>query len=546
VAGLAALEQLKQLMGFRLVIVTTLLLAAVYVEVGSRGALPFNPLYFLIAATYALTVVHALVLERLPYRAQVYLQVGGDLLTITGLVYVTGGARTGFILLYPLAVLTGSALLVRGWGATLSFLATLLYAGILLLVRGGLLPPQGLSDVLLLEPKHILYTVFVTGVACAAVGMIGSYLAQSLRTVGARLEEASEQVADLQQLNEDIVNSIQSGLMTCDAQGRILYSNAFGDSILGLPSAKSRGRTLSEVFGSASLEVAALGVRAVHENLSRVEISHERPDGVTVELGVSVSPLATAEPGGEGYLLVFQDLTKIKRLEAEVRLKEKLAAVGEVAAQLAHEIRNPLGSISGSAQVLMAEPGFSDEQDRLLRIITRESRRLSDTLNQVLLQARPSPASPGPVDVGSVVSEAMTLLRNAPEVGPAHHISFESDGESYVCLADRDQIAQVFWNLARNGLEAMPGGGELQVRLSRTAKDVSLVIRDQGRGMTSEEQRRIFEPFRSGSSVGVGLGLAIVYRIVKEHRGDIQVRSGAAGGTEVEVRLPLVPSPQSS
>jgi len=543
VAGPAALEQLKQLMGFRLVIVTTLLLAAVYVEVGSRAPLPINPYYFLIGATYGLTVVHALVLERLPYRAQVYLQVGGDLLTITGLVYVTGGARTGFILLYPLAVLTGSALLVRGWGVTLSVLATLLYAGILLLVRGGLLPPQGLSDVPLLEPKHLLYPVFVTGVACAAVGMIGSYLARSLRAVGERLEEASEQVADLQQLNEVIVNSIQSGLMTCDAQGRILYSNAFGDSILGLPSAKSKGRTLSEVFGS-SLEGAALGVRALHDDLSRVQISHERPDGVEVELGVSVSPLATVEPGGEGYLLVFQDLTKIKRLEAEVRLKEKLAAVGEVAAQLAHEIRNPLGSISGSAQVLMADPGFSDEQDRLLRIITRESRRLSDTLNQVLLQARPSPASPGPVDVGSVVSEAMTLLRNAPEVGPAHDISFESDGASHVCLADRDQIAQVFWNLARNGLEAMPGGGELRVSLSRKAKDVSLVFRDQGRGMTSEERRRVFEPFRSGSSVGVGLGLAIVYRIVKEHRGDIQVRSGAAGGTEVEVLLPLLPSPQ--
>ena len=182
-----------------------------------------------------------------------------------------------------------------------------------------------------------------------------------------------------------------------------------------------------------------------------------------------------------------------------MRTKEKLAAVGEMAAQLAHEIRNPLGSIRGSAQVLMGEPELGEEQGRLLSIISRESKRLSDTLNRFLYQAR-SPARPhDPVDLRPVVEEAVTLLRNGAEVGPNHEVRFEADEGPHVCLADPDQIAQVFWNLARNGLEAMPDGGRLEVTLRRVASDVVLTVSDQGRGMGRDEQRRLFEP-RPGSA----------------------------------------------
>jgi two-component system sensor histidine kinase PilS (NtrC family) len=262
-----------------------------------------------------------------------------------------------------------------------------------------------------------------------------------------------------------------------------------------------------------------------------------------VDLGVSVSRLETEEAGRGGYLLVFQDLTEIKRLEQEVRMKEKLAAVGEMAAHLAHEIRNPLGAISGSAQMLLGEAHMSRDRQRLLGIITRESKRLSDALSQFLHQARASPSQREPIDVGPVISGAVELLRNSPELGPRHRLTFETDGGSHVCLADPDQIAQVFWNLARNAVEAMPEGGLLSIRLVSSASDVVLLVRDEGRGMGGEEQRRLFLPFQSGTRMGTGLGLAIVYRIVREHHGDISVRSIPSRGTEVEVRLPLVGVP---
>jgi len=542
-------QGLRRLMMFRVVMITTLLLIAISVEAVSETLLRVNPLYFLIAGTYALTLFYALALKFLPWtRAQVYVQVILDLAVITGLVYLTGGAgtRAGFILLYPISVLSGSVLLYRNQGLVLAAAASLMYAAILGAVRSGRVPVQGLYDVPFMPIQHLVYSVFVAGVACATVALIGSYLSQSLHSAGERLVEAVEQVADLRELNEVIVNSIQSGLLTADDGGRILHLNTFGEGILGRRNLDARGRTLREVFGSDLLEPSTLRVRAASRGLARLEIVYRNLEGEIVDLGVSVSKLETLDPAGGGFLLVFQNLTDVKRLEAEVRVKEKLAAVGEMAAQLAHEIRNPLGSISGSAQVLMGEPNMSAEQAQLLAIITRESRRLSDALNQFLFQARPAAPRPGPVDLGPVIREAVTLLRNAPEVGPGHHVEFEADEGPHVCMADRDQMLQVFWNLVRNGLEAMPAGGRLRVRLARRDNEVVLGVYDEGRGMASEEQPRIFEPFHSGAGMGTGLGLAIVYRIVQQHQGDIRVRSTRGKGTGVEVHLPLVAVPVSA
>jgi two-component system sensor histidine kinase PilS (NtrC family) len=537
-------QRLKRLMLFRVVMITTLLLVAVSVEAVSETLLPVNPLYFLVAGTYALTLLYVLALRwRAPASVQVYVQVVADLLTVTGLVYLTGGtgSRAGFMLLYPICALSGGVLLYRRSGLLLAGVASLLYAALLGGVRIGAIPAGGMVDVAEMPAKQLVYSAFVTLVACVTVALVGSYLSESLRTVGAQLEEAAEEAAGLRELNQVIVNSLQSGLITTDTEGHILYVNRVGEAILGRSLGQVRGRPVREVFGSWLLDGAALEARARARALARLELTYHRSDGTVLDLGISVSPLATSDPDAGACLLSFQDLTEVKRLEREVQIKEKLAAVGEMAAQLAHEIRNPLGSISGSAQVLLGEANISADQEQLLRIITKESRRLSDTLNQFLFQARPSlPPAAGPVDVGGVLEEAVTLLRNGTEVKPNHRISFDMQAGPHVCLADPNQITQVFWNLARNGLEAMPDGGALTVSLSTRGPDIVLRVCDQGRGMGHEEQRQLFEPFQPRSPMGTGLGLAIVYRIVREHKGDIGIRSVPGQGTEVEVRLPKV------
>jgi two-component system sensor histidine kinase PilS (NtrC family) len=541
--------RLRRLMLFRVVMVTTLLSIATYVEAVSETLLVRNPVYAVIGATYALTVAHALALRLVPVRrALAWSQVLGDLVIITALVHVpvTGGVRTGFLLLYPLSVLSATMLLPRRAAVLLAGIATALYGGLLLAVRAGLVPPLGLADVVGQPPRTLVYAVFVLGVACVTVAVLGSYLAESLQHAGRALQEAEVEVADLRELNQLIVDSIQSGLMTTDGEGRVLHVNAFGEAILGRSLAVVRGRPLRELLETPLLGRAELAARAASRALARLELSYRHPEGRRLELGVSVTPLAAGDAASGGYLVVFQDLTEIRRLEQEVRAKEKLAAVGEMAAQLAHEIRNPLGSIRGSAQVLMGEPGLGEEQGRLLEIISGESKRLSDTLNRFLFQVRPSGRTKGPVDLRPVVEEAVTLLRNAPELRPEHAVHFDADEGPHVCLADPDQITQVFWNLTRNAIEAMPEGGRLGVSLSRDGREVVLTVSDQGRGIGRELQGRMFEPFQTTGAMGTGLGLAIVFRIVREHGGDIAVHSAPLEGTRVDVRLPAVAVPAAA
>jgi len=533
--------RLKRLMLFRVIMVTTLLFIAAYVEVLSETLPRVNPIYFVIVATYALTVGHGIALRFFPSRsALAYAQVLGDLLILTGLVHATGGVRTGFVLLFPLSVLSATVLVPRRGAMIIAGVAALLYGGLLAAVRLEVLPAGGLADIQQLPGRFLFYSAFVLSVACATVAMLGSYLAESLRHAGRQLEEVAVEVADLRELNQVIVNSIQSGLLMTDAEGRIRHVNVFGTGILGRRSPEILGRPLREVLGSPLFGRAELQVRAATRALARLEIVYRHPEAGELDLGVSVTPLATGDAAESGYLVVFQDLTDVRRLEAELRTNEKLAAVGEMAAQLAHEIRNPLGSIRGSAQVLAGESGFGEEQGRLLNIISRESKRLSDTLNRFLFQARSTGRPRDVVDLRPLLEEALTLLRNGPEIGPDHVVTLEAEGGPHLCLADPDQITQVFWNLARNALEAMPEGGDLDIRLRQREGEVFFVVRDQGRGMAREEQRRLFEPFTSSNPMGTGLGLAIVYRIVREHGGDISVRSAPARGTEVEVRLPLV------
>jgi two-component system, NtrC family, sensor histidine kinase PilS len=541
-------RRIRRLMAFRVVMITTLLATAVYVETVSETPATSTPLYGLIGATYLLNGAYALALRLTPRRLPlVFGQVVGDLLIVTGLVYLTGDNRGGFLLLYPLAVLAGSVLVARSESLWLSLLAVVMYAGLLVVVRFGWVSAAGLGTVPWVSLRGLAYSVFVTGVACVTVALVGSYFSQSLRIADERLDRAAEAMEDLQELNRLVVESIQSGLMMVDEVGRILHVNGVGERILGLGVSAIRGRRVSDVLSAGELEPSVLSVRAADRGLSRLELTYVRSDGARLDIGLSLSPLArTKSKELPGFLIAFQDLTEMKSLEREMRTREKLAAVGEMAALLAHEIRNPLGSISGSAQMLLSEPRLSVEQERLLSIIKRESLRLSDSLNQFLLQTRPDARSRGPVDIGRVLGQAVALLENSAEVRSRHSVEYVCESDGILCVADPDAITQVFWNLARNGIEAMPNGGKLLIRLARDGRDAILQFRDDGRGMGEEEQRRIFEPFESRTPMGTGLGLAIVYRIVREHRGDILVKSAPGSGTEVEVRLPLITTPARS
>ncbi|MSO55722.1 MAG: hypothetical protein EXQ55_02190 [Acidobacteria bacterium] len=247
-------------------------------------------------------------------------------------------------------------------------------------------------------------------------------------------------------------------------------------------------------------------------------------------------------------LFAFQDVTDTRRLEREARLRQRLAAVGEMAAGIAHEIRNPLASMSGSIQILRQELPLSEEQAQLMDIVLRESERLNDTIRSFLAYARPQRFSIARLDVRRVLNDAALLLRNSAEVHEGHVIDVQVPASDVALEADENQIRQIVWNLATNGLRAMRDGGRLGLGArieggSGGRQDaVVLEVADEGVGIPADELDAIFQPFRGSFAKGTGLGLAIVHRIVSDYGGEIEVSSTPGRGTTVSVRLPLRPA----
>jgi two-component system sensor histidine kinase PilS (NtrC family) len=269
------------------------------------------------------------------------------------------------------------------------------------------------------------------------------------------------------------------------------------------------------------------------------------PNGSRRFLGYSVSPLLNRNRRLIGYTVSFQDLTDIKRLEGEVRVRDRMSAVGRMAAGIAHEIRNPLAAMRGSVELLSSHLALPGKDARLLDILIRESDRLNKFVEEFLTFARPAPCARQPVDLASLLQDLVTLLRNSPEVRDRHEVELRLDGRGVPIVGDANRLKQVFWNLAQNALRAMPDGGKLTVAAA-AAEDGGAEIRfqDTGTGMTEEEMAQLFQPFQSAFSGGTGLGLSIIFHIVEDHGGTIHFDSEKGRGTCVTLRFP--PGFQSS
>jgi two-component system sensor histidine kinase PilS (NtrC family) len=272
----------------------------------------------------------------------------------------------------------------------------------------------------------------------------------------------------------------------------------------------------------------------------RPEVTYQRGDSER-HIGYSVTVLADAEGTRTGFILIFQDLSDWRKLQDELQLRERLAAVGELASGIAHEVGNPLAAISGSVQMLTAALEDDSAHRRLLDIIFKESQRLDRTIKSFLQFARPKERSSVRFDIARLLSENVELLINSPEVSTQHRLELVVDPPSVTLIADPDQVSQIFWNLARNSLRAMPGGGTLKVTGIVEGNDYCIRFTDDGRGMDLEERGKMFHPFRSFFDGGTGIGMAIVYRIVEEHGGRLAVDSQPGRGTVITVALPLTP-----
>jgi two-component system sensor histidine kinase PilS (NtrC family) len=474
---------------------------------------------------------------------QTYLQLAGDVLLVTGLLYLYGGVSSPFSMLYLVLIAVAASMLGRSGALIIAGFAYALYATLGLALYFHALPPSTVALPSDAPMSLLIYNLGTHLMGFLAVALLTAYLAERAVTTEERLAQETESLATLELEHRDVVESMTSGLLTTDLNGIILSVNRSGLEILGDGGRSPVGRDVATLGLLSPASFSALRSGAAEERSSeqaRTNFEVERTvSGGRQVLGLSLAPLYDAQGLQRGFLLTFRDLTELRRLQDELRMRDRMAAVGELAAGLAHEIGNPLAAISGSVQLLSSQARHDAGQRRLLEIVLKESQRLDRTIQGFLRFARPRDRSVVSFDIARLLAENVALLRNSPELLPSHRFESRLDPASFEIRADPDQISQIFWNLVRNALKAMPAGGSLAVEGSIVANAYRLRVRDSGTGMTSAEKADLFQPFRAGHARHGGMGMAIVYRIVTEHGGSITVDSEPGVGTTILVDLPL-------
>jgi two-component system, NtrC family, sensor histidine kinase PilS len=539
---MSALERnLLWYIAVRVVAVISVLLPFMLVELARPDSFPPEATHYarLLAGTTAAATLLYIGLLRLLRRHLVvhaYVQFLGDLLLVTVMVYYLGGVASPFSLLYLVIIAVASTLLRRRAGVTVASFAFLLYAALTLSLSVRLLPAmEGMTEAV--SGWRVAYNLVVHFLGFYAMALLTSFLARDATRAERALEVKSERLADLQIVHRDVIQSISSGLITTDLAGAITSINQAGLAILRQPD----DRLIGAPVGESGLISAGqwADMTAAGEQLGKLRVEVQLPyDGDSAYIGFSISRLNDAFGAHRGYILIFQDLTGWRRMQEELRMKDRMAAVGELAAGLAHEIGNPLAAISGSVQMLSSALPRDASQRRLIDILLKESHRLDRTIKGFLRFARPRERSSVPFDVARLLTENMELLGNSEEVSPRHHLELDLEPPSARLVADPDQVSQIFWNLARNALRAMPNGGTFRLVGRLDGDAYRLQVIDTGRGMSAAQRSNLFHPFQSFFDGGTGIGMAIVYRIVEDHGGRLRVDSAPGGGTTITVELP--------
>ncbi len=519
---------LAWLVKVRIIILTFLLGIELAIARLTPNPLPLRLFIETIVLWYAISVFYLLLLSFWrDHRVQSILQVLTDLALVSMVVYATGGEDSSLNFLYPLVVIVASVLLPRWWTYLTAALAFILYGIMLELSYYGVIQPYSTSHP---DLRALQAIILVNLFAYLAIAYLASLLAAKLRQVDVKLKHTSGELRNLQALHENIVQAISCGLITTGLDGHITLVNVAAQKLLERSEDELLNQSVSGIFLDS---LPQIGSESVH-----AEVRVVMPNTFRKTFRVMVSALSIADRGTMGYVYTFDDLTEIRRLEREVRLQDRLAAVGRLASAIAHEIRNPLTSIAGSVYMLSSIPDLRDDHRQLLEIVTRESERLNDIITDFLAYSRGKQYRFAPTDLIPLLEDTLTLLENR-FIAQNTNIKIERryEVEKALVLGDGDKLKQVFWNFCQNAIRAMNVGGTLTVSIETAGSDWQLNFADTGPGMSPQLTEKVFEPFQSQFEGGTGLGLAIVYQIVQAHEGKVWARSKLGEGCVFVLRL---------
>ncbi len=519
----ALIGRLKALIGFRALFASLLLGSAFIFRIESFP----NPraISLLIIALYLLTICYALLLQRVRRLFLfAYIQLILDVIAEIALIYITGGIESWFSFTLILTVISSITVLNQRAGYVIASMGSILYGTLLDLQFYRLLPLdyQGI-----MQEKQFIYNIFIHTVSLFVTAYLTGYLATRLEKTEVRLEEKDIHLRALERFNVKVIESLPSGLFTTDIEGRVIVFNKAAEKILGISQEGVIGHNIALAIPSLAFPFIT----------GRHEETLQLPNQETKIIGITVSLLKDHAGNETGYIGVFQDLTQLKKLEADMKNREKWAVIGELSANIAHEIRNPLASLRGSIEMLKEGKIPERHREKLMEIALAEMQRLNNIVSDFLTYSRPRPLELQNVDLHGLLGDTLSLLENTGQEGQDIRIRKAFNGPLPVRL-DPLSIRQVFWNLGTNAVEAMDKGGILTVSTQDFPDRISIVFSDTGPGISPENLSRIFYPFYTTKERGTGLGLAIAYRIVEEHKGRLSVDSTSDIGTTFEIVLP--------
>ena len=534
--GLARRQQ--WLMVGRLLVVTLLLGATLALDASNLSS--FTPRYLLavIAASYALTGVAAIWLARTTKLAAVaYAQLAVDTLSVAGLIYLTGGAVSGFVFLFGVVILSAALVLDFRATAIVTGVSIFLYLAVGLGLANSWLPhpPDQIAPADVLSTEQVALSLLRSTTGLLLIGGLASALSARLRRTGGQLKEAAAVAAGYARLSEDIIRSLSSGLITADEENRIETLSDAASQLLRDPMRHLIGRDVSVAIPALRDQARLLQPGQAH----RAEATIHRTDGTTFPAGFTRTALVSAGGDVRGHLIIFQDLSELTELRSKAEQAERLAALGRLAAGLAHEIRNPLGSISGSVQLVKDAQGLSDEDRRLLSIVVSEVDRVNDLVTTMLDLGRPLQPHPIRFDIAGMLKEVVQVAERRELVGVHRNaIELTVPTDPVFLEADPGQIRQVMWNLIKNALQVSPPGGRVAITLSPHNTAIAVSVRDDGPGIDDADRPRLFDMFFTKRRHGIGLGLAVAKKMIDAHGGQINVTTALGKGSQFDVILP--------